>query len=307
MTRKKQIGSAMAQEVRGWFLRSVMYEGGPYTIDLEQAEAVADESKNAIVVARAGSGKTRTIVAKMTYLIAKCGVRPEELMAFVFNANAAAEINARLSKMLVDGIPITEKATVASTFHAFARKIVYDVCDGREKCKQILADDKEGYMLEIVKGMVREAKWRKKITEFLRGEVANGEVEKASGRVGVGEGITSGADEKELERFAKMMALFVNRAQQKYLGGDVTLGKEARRYLKGEEIERRERLFIELGVECHRRYHWYLLSDKSTTGRFGRGDYGTDFNLIVSWAAKLIAAGKGGVRELLSEKKIHFD
>ena len=70
-------------EVREWFRRSVTYEGEAYVMDDEQIEAVIDVSKNAIVVARAGSGKTRTIVAKIVYLIARCGVKPDEIMAFV--------------------------------------------------------------------------------------------------------------------------------------------------------------------------------------------------------------------------------
>jgi len=40
-----------------------------------------------------------------------------------------------------------EKAKIASTFHAFSRKIVYDACGGREKCGKILASEKENFIL----------------------------------------------------------------------------------------------------------------------------------------------------------------
>ena len=292
MRRKNHQVDEDALKVQKWFEKSVTYRGETYTIDLEQAAAVADESQNAIVVARAGSGKTRTIVAKIVYLIAKCGVRPEEIMVFVFNANAAAEINQRLLEMMVDGAPVAPQIEVASTFHAFARKIVYDICGGRVKCGKILAGEKEEYMQRIVLKMLQEKKWRGKIYEFLKGAVEDGGA--PAGQVAI--------KDSEISYFAKMMALFVNRAQQKYLGGETTVGAEARKYLKSNEIERRERLFVELGVECHRRYHWYLLDAKR--GRLqGMEEYGTDFNLIVSWAEKLIRSGRTEVQEVLADKK----
>ena len=284
--KRRKKPSARVLEVMRWFRHSVTCEGEAYVIDAEQAEAVADESLNTIVVARAGSGKTRTIVAKMVYLIAQCGVKPEEIMAFVFNANAAKEINERLSKMRVEGVPVVEKSKIATTFHAFARKVVYEVCGGKEKCGKILAGEKEVFILEIVRRMLKEKEWREKIVWFVKGD--SGE---SDGMV----------DEKEIEGFAKMMAQFVNRAQQKYLGGEVTVGEVAREYLENGEVEMRERAFVELGVECFKRYHWYLLDARE--GLTGFSEYGTDFNLIVSWASKLIVAERGSVRKWLSGKK----
>lgn len=272
--------------VQKWFKESVIYENEPYIIDYEQAAAVADDSLNTIVVARAGSGKTRTLVAKLVYLVARCGIKPDEIMAFVFNANAAKEINERLAKMRVDGMAVIEEgANIASTFHAFARNIVYKVCQGQKKCGKILAGEKEAYVLEIVKRMMKETEWRQKMVFFVKGETVNKEV----------------LDEEELDKFAKMMAQFINRAQQKYLGGEMTVGEVAKNYLDNKDISEREKVFIELGVECFRRYHWYLLSAKD--GLAGFQEYGTDFNLIVSWASKLIASGRPEVIGLLGNKK----
>ena len=309
--------SAQVLEVMRWFRRMVTYEDEAYAIDAEQAEAVVDMSLNTIVVARAGSGKTRTIVAKIVYLIARCGVKPEEIMAFVFNANAAKEINERLAKMRVEGVPIIRgnddvvtdggggdavgrKLRVATTFHAFARKIVYEACGGREKCGKILAGEKEAFIWEVVRRMMIEKEWRKKIIRFVKGNDVKegGDLAEKQGEDIAGRG---GLDEKEIERFAKMMAQFVNRAQQKYLGGEKTVGEVAREYLKRTKVDARERVFIELGVECFKRYHWYLLDARD--GLMGFSEYGTDFNLIVSWASKLINAERGSVREWLGRKK----
>ena len=293
----KRGSDANVLAVQRWFRDSVTYEGEPYVIDYEQAVAVADESLNTIVVARAGSGKTRTLVAKIVYLVAVRGVMSGEIMAFVFNANAAKEINERLAKMRVDGVAVMEGVKIASTFHAFSRKVVYKVCKGEKRCGKILAGEKEAYVLEIVRKMMGENEWKRKVVAFVKGE---DEAEFAGER---GKVVDSGVvlDEEEIERFAGMMAQFINRAQQKYLGGNVTVGEVAEEYLAANEVSERERLFIELGVECFRRYHWYLLDSKRGLGGFS--EYGTDFNLIVSWASKLIVSGRPEVVKLLERKK----
>ena len=271
-------------KIQEWFLGEVTYEGEAYVMDYEQAEAVVDDSLNAIVVARAGSGKTRTIVAKIVYLITRCGVDPDEIMTFVFNANAAAEINARIMKMRVNGKAVVEsEVAIASTFHAFSKRIVYDVCGGREKCGEILAERKEEFILRVIQGMLNDDELRSKIEFFINGE-GGGEVKR-----------------EDLARFSSVMAQFVNRGQQSFLGGEVTLGERARKYLGMNEVDFREAVFIEIGVECYRRYHWYLLSAKRKLRGFS--EYGTDFNLIVSWASKLIKAERGDVLELLVNKK----
>lgn len=296
-------------EVREWFRRSVTYEGEAYVMDDEQMEAVIDTSKNAIVVARAGSGKTRTIVAKIVYLVAKCGVKPDEIMTFVFNANAAREINDRLSKMCVDGVPMMEEVKIASTFHAFSRKVVYDVCGGRKRCGKILAGEKEEFVMAVVAGMMKEPRWEAKIRRFIDGgEESEIEEECSEDINGVmvrkREAKRRNLDERDLYRFAKMMALFINRAQQKFLAGENTLWESIRARYKAGDMSVREREFVQLGAECYRRYHWYLL-DVDERGKLGEEfkEYGTDFNLIVSWASKLIAGGGEAVLSLLGGKK----
>ena len=322
MRKNKGSKNDMARMVQRWFRQSVTYEGEVYTIDQEQAEAVADESLNAIVVARAGSGKTRTIVAKIVYLIAKKGLDPDEIMAFVFNANAATEINKRLSRMMVDGRPVIEQVEndgesqdagvmIARTFHAFSRKIVYEVCGGKEECGKILAGDKEQFVETVVRIMMHNDSWRQKITDFVKGGVALDDARLMDDAImGDDEATDDGEmmeDERRLTsediaRFANMMSQFINRAQQRYLGKEVTLGEDMARYLDQNDIGARERLFIELGVECYKRYHWYLLSKNKYGGLGSFKEFGTDFNLIVSWASKLIMAKRGETQKILAQE-----
>ncbi len=53
--------------------------GEPYTLDEDQVRAVIDDHQNTLVIARAGSGKTRVIVAKVAYLVAHCGYQFSEI------------------------------------------------------------------------------------------------------------------------------------------------------------------------------------------------------------------------------------
>lgn len=113
--------TAALKTVQDWFSEHVKLDGEPYTLDLDQARAVADQHYNTLVVARAGSGKTRVIVAKVAYLVRYCRVSLDEIAIFMFNRAAAAEVNQRIAAVVVDGQPLASTTPqVASTFHKYA-------------------------------------------------------------------------------------------------------------------------------------------------------------------------------------------
>lgn len=114
------------REVESWFANHVSLDGKPYTLDEDQARAVADQHLNTLITARAGSGKTRVIVAKIAYLVARNFATLSQIAVFMFNRDAAAEVNQRISNVLIDGRPLIakEEVNVASTFHKFALDIV---------------------------------------------------------------------------------------------------------------------------------------------------------------------------------------
>lgn len=108
-------------EVQRWFTEHVTLFDAAYTLDADQARAVCDLHKNTLVVARAGSGKTRVIVAKVAFLVTQCGLNLSEIAIFMFNRTAAAEVNTRIAAVKIDGQPLTtSEPHVASTFHKFA-------------------------------------------------------------------------------------------------------------------------------------------------------------------------------------------
>ena len=75
-------------------------------LDDEQIAAVATLGHDVLVTARAGSGKTRTLVTRALFLIQKCNVKPDEILLTVFNTKARYEILNRIVKAIgKDKIP----------------------------------------------------------------------------------------------------------------------------------------------------------------------------------------------------------
>ena len=61
-----------------------------------QREAVTSEEKRVLVIAGAGSGKTKTLLQKLIYLINEKNVSPYRILAITFTRNAMLEMVDRL-------------------------------------------------------------------------------------------------------------------------------------------------------------------------------------------------------------------
>lgn len=85
----------------------------------QQKAAVETDSKNALVIAGAGSGKTRVLIERIAHLIEKKEVSPFEIMAFTFTRKAAGEINSRLENRVPDAYKCT-----TGTMHSIAFKFI---------------------------------------------------------------------------------------------------------------------------------------------------------------------------------------
>jgi DNA helicase-2/ATP-dependent DNA helicase PcrA len=124
-----------------------------YLADLNpaQREAVVTTEGPLLVVAGAGSGKTRVLTYRVAHLINACGVKPNEILAITFTNKAAGEMRERLENLLG---PVARTIWIL-TFHAACGRIlrrevqrlgyrsnftIYDQADQVRLTKQVLEE-----------------------------------------------------------------------------------------------------------------------------------------------------------------------
>lgn len=89
-------------------------------LNKEQALAVTTEAKHTLVLAGAGSGKTRVLTTRMAWLIQTAHVSPHAVLAVTFTNKAAKEMLSRLSSML----PINTRGMWVGTFHGLCNRFL---------------------------------------------------------------------------------------------------------------------------------------------------------------------------------------
>ncbi|MDH5803515.1 MAG: UvrD-helicase domain-containing protein, partial [Gammaproteobacteria bacterium] len=86
-----------------------------------QHEAIQYIGSPLLVLAGAGSGKTRVITQKIVHLIRQCGISPRHITAVTFTNKAAREMQSRVRELLNKG---EGKGLSVSTFHTLGLNII---------------------------------------------------------------------------------------------------------------------------------------------------------------------------------------
>ena len=120
-------------------------------LNSEQADAVTIASGPVMVVAGAGSGKTRVLTHRIAYLIGEMGVPAQSILAITFTNKAAREMRERVAGL----VGATVRSMWVSTFHSACARIlrreahvfgyrsnfsIYDRADSLRLVKQCLND-----------------------------------------------------------------------------------------------------------------------------------------------------------------------
>jgi len=151
------------------------------SLNPSQQEAVKHFEGPALVVAGAGSGKTRTVVHRIAYLLRERRVYPAEILAVTFTNKAAGEMKERLEKM----VGRSAKDLWVATFHAACVRIlrtfgqyvglkagfvIYDDADQSALLKEILKELEVEARPGPFRAMIDQIKNRGDgLVEFMRG------------------------------------------------------------------------------------------------------------------------------------------
>lgn len=116
-----------------------------------QKEAVVNTDGPMLILAGAGSGKTKVLTTKVAYLIEEKNIDPNNILAITFTNKAAKEMKERIFKLEGNSAFYIQ----ISTFHSFGLKILKENCEllGYEKNFTILDSDDS---LSIIKKIMKE-------------------------------------------------------------------------------------------------------------------------------------------------------
>ena len=120
----------------------------------QQLEAVQATEGPVLVLAGAGSGKTRVITFRVAHLIEDLGVRPESILAVTFTNKAADQMKFRVRNLL-QGVRSGEP--VISTFHSFCVRLLRREIDALGYGRDFTIYDEDD-QLQVIKAVMKDLK-----------------------------------------------------------------------------------------------------------------------------------------------------
>ncbi len=123
---------------------------GDMSLNSAQQHAVEAGDGPQLILAGAGSGKTRTVVHRIGHLIASGGIAPHRILAVTFTNKAAQELQQRLSELIGDG----SGGVISGTFHSISLRFLRRYADvlGYPKSFQVIdSDDQKTLVKRLLK------------------------------------------------------------------------------------------------------------------------------------------------------------
>ena len=128
------------------------------TLNSKQKEAIINTDGPMLILAGAGSGKTKVLTTKIAYLIEEKGIDPNNILAITFTNKAANEMKERVKNML----DIDINTIQISTFHSFGLSIIkkhYEKLGFKSNFTIIDSDDSLSTVKRILKDMNLDPKF----------------------------------------------------------------------------------------------------------------------------------------------------
>lgn len=134
----------------------MQYDEFVSSLNNKQLEAVETSSQHVRVVAGAGSGKTRVLTYRISYLISQMKVRPWKILAITFTNKVANEMKNRVITI----VPEANKDLTIKTFHSFAAMFLRMEIKAIDWPSNFTILDEED-QLKVVKDVVEELGYRR--------------------------------------------------------------------------------------------------------------------------------------------------
>ncbi len=168
------------------------------SLNPQQAEAVRTTNGPLLILAGAGSGKTRVITVRIAYLIVNEQIPPHNILAVTFTNKAAGEMRSRVADLLTG--EKLQSAPLISTFHSLCVRVlrqdidkldegykksftIYDTDDSQKVVKSCIKElglDEKQLAPRMVRNAISSAKNRGEDAEMFTSRVEQGDEKKAA-------------------------------------------------------------------------------------------------------------------------------